>query len=358
MKLLPPVFVGFDAPLVAGTLLARRDRFVASVRLDNGAEVEAHCVNPGRMEGFTGDGARVWLHPQPKAGRRCPYTWEIIEQQWPDRSKGGVLFCSTNTVRPNLLVSHVLNARVLRGLDEWDTLEAEHTIKEENATTRLDFLLRTGPALHFVEVKNCHLVCDADGWGYFPDSVSERAVKHCDELATLASRGNLATVLIVVQRADVRHGVRPSDWHDPAFAAAARRAAAAGVRFRALRAEVSLEGTTITDELPVDLGEYDATPVAAQWERDRPSTGWVRGASGKRVANAPFAHHRQKASAAKQSKTQAKPPTSVGKKRRAGAMSASTPALPAEADDASAPKPAEPQTTQKRPPGAGRSPYF
>lgn len=350
---LPPVFVGFDAPLVSGTLLARRDRFVASVRLDDGAEVEAHCVNPGRMEGFTGDGARVWLHPQSKAGRRCPYTWELIEQQWPDRS-GRTLLCSTNTVRPNLLVSHLLNARVLRGLDEWETLEAEHTIKEANKTTRLDFLLRTGPALHFVEVKNCHLVCDADGWGYFPDSVSERAVKHCDELATLVSRGNQATVLIVVQRADVRHGVRPSDWHDPAFAAAARRAASAGVNFRAVRAEVSLEGTTITDELPVDLGKYNTAPVAAQWERDRLSTGWVRGASGKRVANAPFAHHRQKAFATSPSE-ESKPPTS-GKKRRVGAMSASTPD-PAEPEEPPAPKPAEPQTTQRLP-GAGRSPYF
>ena len=42
-------------------------------------------------------------------------------------------------------------------------------------------------------------------------------------------------MILVVQRGDVRHGVRPSGFHDPAFAAAAARAATAGVVFRAVR---------------------------------------------------------------------------------------------------------------------------
>ena len=126
MRLAPPVFVGFDSSLVAGILLARHDRFIARVRLDGGDEVESHCVNPGRMEGFVEDGARVWLQPQQRAGRRCPYTWEIIERP---REGGGVLYCSTNTVRPNLLVSRVLEARRLPGLDDWAKLDQRSLVK-------------------------------------------------------------------------------------------------------------------------------------------------------------------------------------------------------------------------------------
>ena len=40
--------------------------------------------------------------------------------------------------------------------------------------------------LHYVEVKNCHLVY-SDGWGYFPDSVSERASRHVEALAALVA---------------------------------------------------------------------------------------------------------------------------------------------------------------------------
>ena len=49
--LLTPVFVPYESPLQRGVLLDRRDRFIASVRLDGeGADVsvDAHCLNPVR----------------------------------------------------------------------------------------------------------------------------------------------------------------------------------------------------------------------------------------------------------------------------------------------------------------------
>ena len=63
----------------------------------------------------------------------------------------------------------------------------------------------------------------------------------------------VAILSTVVQRGDVAHGVRPSNWHDPTFAAAVARAAEAGVEFRALKAHVSVDGTELTHELPVDV---------------------------------------------------------------------------------------------------------
>ena len=45
----------YDAPLLAGRLVDRRDRFIAEVSLDDAKDEEtvlAHCINPGRMEAF------------------------------------------------------------------------------------------------------------------------------------------------------------------------------------------------------------------------------------------------------------------------------------------------------------------
>ena len=253
--------------------------------------------------------------------------------------------CGANTQRPNALVRAALESRCLAGLDTWTHLKPEP--KFEVCTSdgsgavhsgRADFKLTTcsgggggsrsgatGMATeheHYVEVKNCHLVYE-DGWAYFPDSVSERAARHCDALAALVSAGHRCSVIFVVQRDDVVHGVRPSAFHDPTFAAAAARAAAAGVAFRALRAVVSESGTHLTHEVPVDLtGALDETvirrvrrisifgerppralhasaqcgavPSSSQvrgWcEANRPTTGWTRSATGRRVANGPFAH--------------------------------------------------------------------
>ena len=314
----PTVAVPYESPLRAGTLVDRRDRFIAEVRCDEAAVVGAHCINPGRMEAFVEPGARVWLQPAPAATaatRKLKWSWEAIERVGID---GLTHVCGTNTVRPNLLVRHLLEARVMPGLDAWSTFEAERQFKvrvdsadevvEEHAG-RVDFLLQEamqegGAAStsapqrqHYLEVKNVHLVYE-DGWAYFPDSVSERASRHVDALASLVRQGHRATVLMLVQRADVVHGVRPSRFHDPTFAAAVRRAAAAGVAFRAVRATVTTSGTELTHEIGFDTtggpeGETDAF-CAAQWEANRETTGWTRSQSGKRVANGPFPHHKTK----------------------------------------------------------------
>ena len=299
-----PVFVPYAGPLsISSRLLERRDRFVVEVALDDTSEageqvVLAHCINPGRMEAFVEPGARVWLLPAAKADRKLKYSWEAIETMGID---GERIVASTNTVRPNLLVRRLLEARCLPGLDRYGSLAAERKFEVrgpggEAHSGRVDFLLDEGtPTPHYVEVKNCHLVY-GDGWGYFPDSVSERATRHVDALAEMVtSHGARASVVLVVQRGDVRHGVRPSAFHDPTFAAAAVRAAKAGVQFRAVRAVVGLQGTELTHELSVDLRGCERPDVLADvargWEANRATTGWQRGSGGVRVGNAAFAHH-------------------------------------------------------------------
>lgn len=286
--------VPWPCPLVAATFCARRDRFLADMVLESSGEaVEAHCVNPGRMEAFVVPGARCYLLPSANPKRRCRYTWELLEHT--PLESGAAVLCGTNTQRPNAIAAAVLEARALPGLSAHAEVHAEMSLPEGG---RCDFCLiepgtSSHAARHWVEVKNCHMVYE-DGWGYFPDSVSERAARHVRELGELALQGERATVLFVVQRADVRHGVRPSDHHDPEFARACREAGARGVEFRAIRAAPCLDdGVRVEAEIPVDLAEYDVAPIAAQCERNAPHTGWDRGFDGsmRRVANSPFAHN-------------------------------------------------------------------
>lgn len=263
MSATPLYRLPYPNPLLRGTLLGRYKRFSADVRLDDGTVVTAHCVNTGRMEGLTLPGRRVFISPANNPKRKLRYTWEIVEVD--------DVMVGANTAIPNTLVGAMLRDRVLPGLDDWTELVPERKVGEKSRT---DFWLKTPKGEHFIEVKNCHLVYP-DGHGYFPDSVSARAAKHMGELAELASKGHQCTVIFTGQRADTR-AIRPSDAHDPDYAAAARLAARAGVDFRALRIRPTERELVVECEIPVDLEPYDLTdPRRWREELRAEAPGWT-----------------------------------------------------------------------------------
>lgn len=124
------LFLPYEKTLHEARLLQRRDRFLADVMLGTSKEQDiAYCVNPGRMEAFTGEGARVWLAParvdEGKKGRHrrgLRWTWELIDH-------GGIL-CDTNTQRPNIVMGEVLRKRLLPGLDDWTELKSEKVVAQ------------------------------------------------------------------------------------------------------------------------------------------------------------------------------------------------------------------------------------
>lgn len=250
----------FPSVLLSGILLRRYNRFLADIELDGGEIVVAHCVNTGRMEGLTLPGLRVWLTHCPSPKRKLHFTWEIAELPSP---KGDILV-GANTGFPNQVVRRMLEERVLPGFQHWNRLVPE---KKYGENSRIDFWLQEEGREHFIEVKNCHLVYP-DFHGYFPDSFSVRATKHLEELIEVVHAGHRATVLFTAQRADTIC-MRPSDVHDAAFAAAARRAAAAGVSFQALRIRPTPEAMIVEDFIPVDLEVYETTPMQAWMTANR-----------------------------------------------------------------------------------------
>jgi len=250
-------------PLKQCRLIARYDRFIADVEFEDGTVVKSHCVNPGRMEGLVRPGARAWVSPAPEGSKRkLRWTLELLELD--GRTIGA------NTQVPNRIAETLIRERRIPGLKRWRSMEREVRYGENS---RIDLLLR-GKTDHLVEVKNCHLVYP-DQRAYFPDSVSDRATRHLQELAREVQEGRRASVLFVLQRTD-GVALRPSRVHDPAFADAAREAAEAGVRFRAVRVDPTPQGFLYDGTLPVDLADYDLTkPTAYRSELDAWS-GWKR----------------------------------------------------------------------------------
>lgn len=261
----PPLLtLPHETTFLEGRLVGRFDRFIADVELEDGAVVQTHCVNPGRMEGLVIPGARAWVSKAPpERKRKLKYTLELIEV-------GGCLV-GANTAIPNTIAKAILQARILRGLSRFDELQAE---RRYGTNSRVDFWLRSGRKEHFVEVKNCHLVYP-DGRGYFPDSVSERATKHLRELMEVREQGHKASVLFTAQDPNAT-ALRPSDVHDPAFARTVREAQAKGVRFFAVRVRPTTEAYIVEASIPVDTKPY-RTERMARWKAERDGTsGWKR----------------------------------------------------------------------------------
>jgi sugar fermentation stimulation protein A len=86
----------------------------------------------------------------------------------------------------------------------------------------------------------------------FPDAVTARGARHCDELGRLARRGSPVAIVFVAQRGDV-DAVEPEDAVDPDFGAALRRAASRGVRVLACALDLTPRGAVRARRIPVVL---------------------------------------------------------------------------------------------------------
>ncbi len=241
-------------PLLAGELVKRYKRFFADVRLDSGETVTAHCVNTGTMEGLTVPGTRVWLSRSDNPKRKLKFTWELAEID------GAII--GANTSLPNRLLKQLLQDRQIPWLDDWEELTPERKYGERS---RVDFWMRTKSGKErFVEVKNCHLAYP-DRRAYFPDTVSERASHHLIELKNMCDQGAEAEVLFFCQAPHIE-AVRPSDAHDPTFAATAREVHRAGVRFSALAVRHTPSEIIVDGSVPVELEPYPIESIAS-WKQ-------------------------------------------------------------------------------------------
>jgi sugar fermentation stimulation protein A len=210
----------FAEPVVMGRFVRRYKRFFVDVEID-GVVHTAHTANTGAMTGMLIEGAPVLLTRHSTKKRKLELEVEAIDV--------GTSWVVCNTIRANKMAAVLLRAGVFEALGS-DVLGAEVRVGD----SRIDF--QVGNRL--VEVKSVTL---REGhMGLFPDTVSERALKHATLLLEHAPH---SAALFLCQRTDV-DSVAPAERIQPAYAAALRVAAAAGVIMVAARVGVEHDDTT------------------------------------------------------------------------------------------------------------------
>ena len=235
----------FASPLLRGRLVKRYKRFLADVVLDDGTLLTATCPNTGSMLGLTAPGSIVWLSRSESPTRKYPHTWELIENDL----GAGTQLVGINTNHPNKIVADAIAAGKVPGLEGFASLKRE---VKYGVSSRIDILLEDpAKGLAYVEIKNVHLMRKG-GFAEFPDSVTERGVKHLQELTNMSAAGHRAIMVYLIQRADAETFAIAGDI-DPTYAAALTVARRAGVEAMAFSCHMTIEGAEFGRPVPLAL---------------------------------------------------------------------------------------------------------
>ena len=218
------------ANMVPGIFLSRPNRFIAHVEIDGREEI-CHVKNTGRCRELLQPGAQVWCQRSANPNRKTKF--DLITVRKGDR------LINMDSQAPNAAAKEWLLAG---GLGDVTELKGEYT----HGDSRFDFSFVLEGKRCFLEVKGVTL--ENDGVCTFPDAPTERGAKHLRGLQQAVRDGYGAFVLFVIQMPDVKY-LKPNDATDPAFGAALREAAEAGVTVLAMDCGVTED--TMEIRLPV-----------------------------------------------------------------------------------------------------------
>ena len=220
--------------MVPGIFLGRPNRFIAHIEIQGKTEI-CHVKNTGRCKELLPAGARVWCKDAAAPTRKTRYDLICVEK--------GPRLINMDSQAPNRAAGEWLAAG---GLGPIEKLRPE----TKHGASRFDFSFTRNGIPCFLEVKGVTL--ETDSVCAFPDAPTQRGTKHLQELTALAQAGYGAYVLFVIQMADVAY-LHPNDATDPAFAAALRQAAAAGVQILAMDCQVTPDSMTLRNPVAVRL---------------------------------------------------------------------------------------------------------
>ena len=226
--------------MVAGTFLSRPNRFIAKVEID-GREETVHVKNTGRCRELLIPGSAVLCQRAANPSRKTRFDLICV---WK-----GKRLVNMDSQAPNVAAGEWLASG---GLGEIQNLRPETF----HGDSRFDFSFTRNGRPCLLEVKGVTL--EMDGMCAFPDAPTQRGAKHLQGLRRAVAEGYEAYVLFVIQMADAAY-FRPHFETDPAFAAALREAAAAGVQILAY--DCAVTETTMTIRNPVEVRLCKGSPV-------------------------------------------------------------------------------------------------
>lgn len=235
----------FEDPLISGRLLRRYKRFLSDIALPDGAQVTAHCPNPGSMMGLAEPGMAVWLSPSRNPARKLKFTWELVD--------AGPSLVGINTGWANAVVAEAWHDGRIAELAGYRELRRE---VRYGKNSRIDLLLEAPDEKPcYVEIKCVTLRRDgaevAAPRAEFPDAVTARGAKHLGELAQVAEGGGRAVMFYLVQRSDCTRVAIASDI-DPGYARAFDEARERGVEVFCYDCRVGPDAIALRRPLPFD----------------------------------------------------------------------------------------------------------
>ena len=217
-----------------GIFLRRPNRFIAHVKI-GGTEEICHVKNTGRCKELLVPGTQVWCQHFDSPTRKTKY--DLITVQKGDR------LINMDSQAPNAAAKQWLSGG---GLGEISDLRSEVF----HGDSRFDFSFIKDGKTCFLEVKGVTL--EVDGVCAIPDAPTTRGVKHLKGLTKAVQEGFGGYALFVIQMKDVAY-LHPNDATDPAFGAALREAAAAGVQVLAMDCLVTENTMTVDESVKVVL---------------------------------------------------------------------------------------------------------
>tara|TARA_Y100000591_G_scaffold329293_1_gene357567 strand:+ start:38 stop:736 length:699 start_codon:yes stop_codon:yes gene_type:complete len=183
--------MNFEDKLIPGEFVKRYKRFFVDVKI-KGKIITAHCPNTGSMQGLLNAGNKVYLTKSNNPKRKLKYTLQIIED---NNAKVGV-----NTHITNRIVLDALKNNLIKNFKNLEKIQQEVKFGEN---TRFDFLVTTKNKNVFIEVKNVTL-SRQKMLAEFPDAITERGLKHINELLKAKKKGYEIYLIYVVQRDDCK----------------------------------------------------------------------------------------------------------------------------------------------------------
>ncbi|MAD53857.1 MAG: DNA/RNA nuclease SfsA [Idiomarinaceae bacterium] len=234
----------FNTPLEVGILRQRYKRFLADIEFTTQPQsIETvHCPNTGAMTGCAEPGYKVWCSVSDNPKRKYAKTWELAQNFSGD-------WIVINTQRANQVAGEALKRGLVTELADFNEWLAEQRYGEQNS--RIDWLGTSADGNRcYVEVKSVTLV--EQQCGYFPDTVSARAIKHVQELEHMCEQGHRAVMLYVCMHSGADQ-IKPAAHIDPNYANACINAAQKGVEFYALNTDINEQGIRANGVLPVML---------------------------------------------------------------------------------------------------------
>lgn len=210
-----------------GSFVERKNRFLGSVRFENGEIDDVHVRDPGRLKELLYEGNEVLLKGADSEKRKTD--WDLIGAKFDD------LWILVNSGYHSEITETILNDKSINPFDDINSYKPEVNL----GNSRIDFLIMKGDERIWTEVKGCTLA--KNGEALFPDAPTKRGKRHVDELRGMVKKGDRGALLVLIFRSDAEC-FRPYEKRDPKFADSFYKAYEEGIEIYPLLLNYNVDG--------------------------------------------------------------------------------------------------------------------